>query len=235
MNARKLRVHFLQHVSFEALGSISEWIETKGHELSKTYFKESEELPKHSDYDLLIIMGGPMSIYDEERFPWLKKEKDFIRDAVTQGKHVIGICLGAQLIADSFGSPVRKMDKKEIGWFPLFKTNGKNTIINHFPDKFTCFHWHGEMFDIPDGAEKLFESKGCENQGFIFKNALAFQFHLEMTEDAIERMIEKGSDELIKDTYVNSPEELKNGLSNLALNKDILFELLNKIEGRIIN
>ncbi|MEW8197867.1 MAG: type 1 glutamine amidotransferase, partial [Candidatus Thiodiazotropha endolucinida] len=114
-----MRAHYLQHVPFEDLGSIENWLKRSGYEITRTRLYESEELPGIESVDLLVIMGGPMSVNDDQDFPWLVEEKEFIKKVIESGKPVLGICLGAQLIACSLGAEVFSNSVKEIGWIPI--------------------------------------------------------------------------------------------------------------------
>ncbi len=114
-----MRLHSLEHVPFEDLAEIGVWAENKGYNLSRTRFYVNDQLPALSEIDWLVVMGGPMNIYEEDRYPWLTREKAFIADAISQRKLVLGICLGAQLIADVLGGPVSQNQFKEIGWLPV--------------------------------------------------------------------------------------------------------------------
>ena len=111
--------HYLQHVFFEGLGSIAPWLQSAGYEITRTPFFKSMNLPDPEEIDLLVVMGGPMSVNDEVQFPWLAMEKWFIREAIGAGKPVLGVCLGAQLIASAMGARVYANAHKEIGWFPI--------------------------------------------------------------------------------------------------------------------
>ena len=206
-----MNIHFLQHVPFEGLGSIAGWIADKNYHLQTTRLFNNETLPKVSDFDGLIVMGGPMGIYDHEQYPWLPAEKRLIADAVGSDRKILGICLGAQLIADVLGTKVFKNKYKEIGWFPVEKTpEAAKTAINAvLPDKLEVFHWHGDTFDIPQKAVRLFSSEACANQAFIYDDrVLALQFHLEMMYQNCEDIIKNGSDDLTPGPYVQSPEEM---------------------------
>ena len=114
-----MRVHCLQHVPFEGLGCIEPWLQSSGHAVTFTRFHESATLPELDHVDLLIVMGGPMSVNDEAEFPWLVQEKRFVRDAIHAGKSVLGVCLGAQLIAAAMGARVYQNHTREIGWLPV--------------------------------------------------------------------------------------------------------------------
>src|SRR5271170_6697939 len=115
----KMRIHYFQHVPFEGLGCIAQWAAEKEHTVTATRFYLDEPAPNPGEIDWLVVMGGPMNIYEEAEYPWLAREKRFIGEAIRGGKTVIGICLGAQLIADVMGGPVTRNLEKEIGWFPI--------------------------------------------------------------------------------------------------------------------
>lgn len=162
---KKMRAHILQHVSFEDSGSMGLWLAKSQAEISYTRFFEDQVLPQVRDLDLVIAMGGPMSVKDELALPWLRAEKDFIRQAVRSGVSVLGVCFGAQLIASALGARVYRNSQKEIGWFPIERTVHATDVFC-FPKKCTVFHWHGETFDLPEGAVQLARSQGCSNQAF---------------------------------------------------------------------
>ena len=128
-----MRAHYFQHVPFEGLGSIEPWLQKAGYEITSTRFYESTELPDLKTIEVLIVMGGPMSVNDEDKFPWLVAEKQFIRDAIAKRKPVLGICLGAQLIASTLGAIVYSNQEKEIGWFPICGITSNDLSSFHFP------------------------------------------------------------------------------------------------------
>ena len=158
-----MRAHYLQHVPFEGLGIIKPWLKAEGYELTNTRFYESAVFPDLNEVDLFIVMGGPMSVNDEVEFPWLVEEKQFIRRCIEEEKSVLGICLGAQLIASSLGARVYPNHVKEIGWFTVEGVLSPNREAFCFPLSQEVFHWHGETFDLPTGAFRLARSEGCEN------------------------------------------------------------------------
>jgi GMP synthase-like glutamine amidotransferase len=229
---RKLRIHYFQHVLHEGLGSIEEWVSLSGHSLSSTKFFESAALPEMSDLDWLIIMGGPMSVNDEEQFPWLTSEKQFIKKAVEAGKIVLGICLGSQLVSSALGAKVYHNKEKEIGWFDVELTNAAQTgrLFNEMGSRIRVFHWHGDTFDLPEDAIHLAYSKACTNQAYLYKDrVLALQFHLEPTWNLLLGMIESGRNELTPGKYVQSEDELLRHRQLLESNKEIMFALLNRL------
>jgi GMP synthase-like glutamine amidotransferase len=204
-----MRAHYFQHVPFEGLGSIEPWLQNAGYEISSTQFFDSGGLPEIGDIDLLVIMGGPMSVNDETEHPWLVKEKNFIRSAVEAGKPVLGICLGAQLIANVMGCKVFPNSVKEIGWFPVEAVESENASVLRFPEETIVFHWHGETFNLPKGAVQLAKSKGCENQAFqIGRNVIGLQFHLETTPVSAQEIVENCRDDLVDGKYIQSETEI---------------------------
>jgi GMP synthase-like glutamine amidotransferase len=181
-----MRSHYLQHVPFEGLGSIEPWLKAAGHKITGTHFYEAADLPDLDEFDLLVIMGGPMSVNDEHEFSWLLVEKDFIRRAIEAGKSVLGICLGAQLIANAMGSRVYRKPFKEIGWFPIYGMTVPDRKAFCFPPRTEVFHWHGETFDLPVGAIQLAGNEATENQAFqLGRSVIGLQFHLETTPDSV--------------------------------------------------
>lgn len=204
-----MRAHYLQHVPFEGLGSIEPWLTRAGYTISRTPFFESAALPELGDIDLLIAMGGPMSVNDEEAYPWLAAEKRFVAAAIEAGKPVLGVCLGAQLIAAALGAAVYANSQKEIGWFPIKGVGGGGAGGFPFPRSIVGFHWHGETFDLPEGAVHLARSEACVNQAFQFgSNVVGLQFHLETTPEGARAIATNCRDELTPGRYVQSEAEI---------------------------
>jgi GMP synthase-like glutamine amidotransferase len=205
-----MRIHYLQHVPFEDLANIESWARSRGHALTRTLLFQDESLPKMEDFDWLIIMGGPMNIYEHDKYPWLVKEKEFICRAIAGDKIVLGICLGAQLMADVLGGKVRRNEEREIGWFPVMLTaEGQSSrIFGVLPERFVAIHWHGDTFAIPPRAARTAESEACKNQAFELGKAVGLQFHLESSMDSIDHLIQNCGDELTDGRYVQRPKEL---------------------------
>lgn len=204
-----MRVHSFQHVPFEGLGSIEPYLDSKGYGITKTKFFESADIPDINEIDFLIIMGGSMSVNDEDKFPWLIREKRFIQNFIGTGKPVLGVCLGAQLIANSMGVKVYQNIFKEIGWFPIEGILSNNHSIFNFPSLVEVFHWHGETFDIPKGASLLARSEGCENQAFqIDDSVIGLQFHLEITPESANSIVSSCRHQLVPSKYVQTEEQI---------------------------
>ena len=227
-----MRIHLLQHVNFESGGFIENWIKENNHSLTVTRFFKSENLPPLNEIDWLIIMGGPMGVYDEDKYPWLKDEKQFIASAIKAGKTVLGICLGSQLIADALGAKIYPNKFKEIGWFPISLTDeGRNNyFVNSIQDKQIVFHWHGDTFDLPEGAIHLAKSAGCLNQAFVSnEKVVGLQFHLEVTEKSLKDMIENGKNEIREAKYIQNENGIYEGTINCEKNNSLLNNLLNRL------
>ncbi len=202
-----MKVHVFQHAPFEDLGSIRCWLDQRGAEISYTRWFAGDPVPALDEFDMLIAMGGPMSVNDERDLPWLKDEKAAVREAIARDIAVLGVCLGAQLIASALGARVYRNAVKEIGWFPIQAVSGS---LFQFPSECTVFHWHGETFDLPLGATLLARSEACKHQAFQLKrNVIGLQFLLEMTPDRTLAMVENCRHELVPDGYVQSEAELR--------------------------
>jgi GMP synthase (glutamine-hydrolysing) len=229
-----MKIHYLQHEPFEDLGTILEWAAERGHPVSATMLYKGEPLPSLSSFDMLVIMGGSMSVYEEQKHPWLANEKQFIKQAIESVKAVMGICLGAQLIASALGARVYKHTHKEIGWFPVTLTPEgiKSEMFKDWPARFPALQWHGDTFDLPANAIKTASSEGCANQAFVFGlRTLAIQFHIESTAQSVERLLTNCEGEIIAgEPYIQSVEAIKNQKHHIPLVKKLLFRLLDAIE-----
>ncbi len=228
-----MRIHIFQHASFESPGFIEEWAKEKNYPVTLTRFYEPSSLPDLQDFEWLIIMGGPMGVYDEDKFPWLKDEKLFIKKAIDNGKIVLGICLGSQLIAASLGAKVYPNKFKEIGWWniKLSEEAKESYLFKSLPDEIKVFQWHGDTFDLPKGAVQLAESEVCKNQAFIYKEKiLALQFHCEVTENSLQEMLKESNNELKKEKYVQTAEGIGKQKNLILENNKILSIILERLE-----
>jgi GMP synthase-like glutamine amidotransferase len=227
-----MRIHHLQHVPFEGIGSMEPYFINQGHKLSSTHLYRNEPLPQLHDFDWLIVMGGPMGVRDELQYPWMRQEKSFIKSSMESGKIVLGICLGAQLIADVLGAKVYKNRCREIGWFPLHVTEQADTTVFQglFPQGIEVFHWHGDTFDIPESGVLVASSEACQNQGFIVENRIVgLQFHLETTPGSAKALVENCRNELDGSEFVQDEKELLLDESRfLHINK-----VMNSVLGRL--
>ena len=206
-----VKVHVLQHVSFEGLGNIEPWLHDRGAQITYTRFDDPAwKLPPVEGLDLVISLGGPMSVNDEAKLPWLAPEKAFVREAIQLGVPTLGICLGAQLMANALGARVYPGPQKEIGWFPVEGVAHAEEVAFEFPATLKVFHWHGETFDLPQGAIRLAQSAVCANQAFQYgKRVLALQFHLETTPESLESLVTHCGDELVGSDFIQDVATLR--------------------------
>ena len=222
-----MRAHYLQHVPFEGLGSIETWLQTYGYEITTTQLYESADFPKAEEIDLLVVMGGPMSVNDKNEYPWLADEKKFIRSVIESEKSTLGICLGAQLIANAMGGNVFQNSVKEIGWFPVQAVASSNNAVFRFPMETVVFHWHGETFSLPSGAIQIAESEGCKNQAFqMGRSVIGLQFHLETTPESARSIVANCRDELVEGEYIQTEQDI---LSASQERYNIINNLMNDI------
>lgn len=232
MTQESNRLHYLQHVEAEDLAYIETWAKERGFAVTATRLHLGETLPSIDTFDWLVVMGGPMNIYEEDQHPWLAPEKQFIRKAIDARKTIVGVCLGAQLIADVLGAKVTKNEHIEIGWFSARLTNAaeKLPMFNDIPESFTAFHWHGDRFDIPEGATHILESDACREQGFLYDNhVLALQCHLEETCKSIEHLLANFQHEMVPGEYVQSVAEVRGGVKAIRPMQQVLTHLLDAL------
>lgn len=231
-----MRIRYIQHVPFEGIGAIADWAATRGHEVAGTHvFLES--FPHPGEFEMLVVMGGPMNIYQEREFSWLAEEKRFIRAAIDEGKLVLGICLGAQLLADALGGEVVRGEQPEIGWFPVELTveGGDSQVTGVLPTRFETLHWHGDTFTIPPGAYRTAASSVTPNQAFEFDagRVVALQFHLEATRGSWSELANECATELEPTgTWVRSAVEMLGSAERFDTNNRMLFDLLDAMAAR---
>ncbi len=231
-----LRLHGLRHASFEKEGQIAAWASEHGHSLTHTDLWNGETPPDQDAFDFLIVMGGPMNIYEEDKFPWLAMEKRFLRESIAAGKRVLGVCLGAQLLADVLGGPVSKGMNREIGWFPV--TPGpdvaKSPIFSTLPASYPAFHWHGDTFAIPPRALWVAKSEACAHQAFTSHGdrVVGLQFHLEVSAESLAAMASGCADEITvgpDHPYVQSADDMTAHPERLVQVRGLLNHILDNM------
>jgi len=206
-----MRIHVLQHVPFEGPAGIADWALRNEYNVMITSLFEGADLPGPGDYDWLVVMGGPMGIRDQADYPWLTREAECLRGAIATGKTVVGICLGAQLIAAALGARVYRNGHNEIGWFPIELTaeGQASRLLSRLPHRLDVFHWHGDTFELPDGAVHLARSDGCEHQAFLLdQRVLGLQFHLESTPASVADLVANCADEIVPGEHVQDAERM---------------------------
>ena len=228
--ATPLNVHCLQHVPFEGPAGIADWLTARGHRLTYTHFYRGEALPPIEKFDWLVIMGGPMNVYEHRFHPWLREEKLFIEKAVRAGKTVLGVCLGAQLIADVLGGKVYQNVEKEIGWLPITLHDEAAHFFPGAPNEITVFHWHGDTFSLP-GSVCLASSAGCAHQAFAHgERVVGLQFHIETTLAGIAALVGNCGNELTGGKYIQAATEITGNCAHYAASQRMLATLLEQLE-----
>ena len=233
------RLLIFQHVPYEILGTLDPLLRDAGFRIRYINFgRQPEAKPDITNYDGLIVLGGPMNCDQSDRYPHLDTEIELIRQSIDSGKPVLGICLGAQLIARALGASVSPNQPKEIGWYELNPTKAGSTdpLFQHFGDTQMIFQWHGDMFDIPDGATHLATSPDCKNQAFRYNdNVYGLQFHLEVDAAMIERWLHTPSmaREAMEVGGEDSPEQISTATKqhidqSVALGNRIFGEFIHR-------
>ena len=199
-----METYIFQHIAFEGPGAILPYLESKGYHVHLVKLYAGDPVPSSLDVDFAVLMGGPMSALEEDKYPFMVEEKQLCRELFAADKPVLGVCLGAQIMANAFFAPIRQNPEKEIGFYPVTFENG--FTVN-------AFHWHGETFDIPEYAESIAYSEACRNQGFKMGRSLGLQFHLETTAESLNSLLENCAEELeaalsAKAKYVQSKSQI---------------------------
>jgi len=218
------------HVPYEGPGIIRDWASSEKHKLSISRVYDNEALPRISDPEMLVIMGGPMNVFDFHIHPWMQEEIEWVSSCIESGMPVLGICLGAQIIAAALGAEVYPGGKKEIGWHNLqfLPALGDYKIWGDLPPARKVFHWHGDTFSIPEGATRIAGSQAYPNQGFIYdERVVALQFHLEVTPEGVAELVKNCRDELVPGPYIQTEEEILNETGYFKSNLELMFHLLD--------
>jgi GMP synthase-like glutamine amidotransferase len=229
-----MKIHYLQHVPFEGPANIADWARQKGHRLTGTHLYNDEAFPTMDLFDCLIIMGGPMNIYETEKYPWLQSEKQFIKEAIGHRKVVLGICLGAQLITDVLGGKVTKNPEGEIGWLPVSfnATALQSPLFKNFPEKVYVFQWHNDTFStLGGGATCIASSEACNHQAFIYgERVIGFQFHMESTEASIFSLINHCAAEMVDGIYIQDEKRIRSEMNFLKTANRLMEHFLDQLE-----
>jgi GMP synthase-like glutamine amidotransferase len=236
-----MKIIVLQHVPFEGPAAIQDWADRNNHTLERICCPDNANYPAIDSFDCLIIMGGPMSVNDQ--LPWMTAELAFIRECIDAEQYIIGICLGAQLIAQAIGGSILKNSVREIGWLPVqavkhpsasssAHAHDHHWVSNILPEQFTPLHWHGDTFTLPATASVILSSEGCAHQAFILgQHVLGLQFHLEFDTATASRVATECADELADGgPYVQSAETILHQPDNFKQANALLFKLLDALQ-----
>jgi GMP synthase-like glutamine amidotransferase len=206
-----LRLHLLEHDPLDLSGTnIDLWARDRGHTVSRTYVCSGDPLPELADLDWLMVMGGSPHAYDEVANPWLPAEKALVARALDRGTPILGICFGAQVLAEALGGSLYPAGCGEIGWHEvrLTEEGRRSFLFRNLPDRFETFHWHVDHFTLPPGCLRLAESSAAPNQAFLCpgRPVAGFQFHPEYTLELVDYFAREHSETWVPDTFVPGPE-----------------------------
>ena len=216
----------VQNTRIESSGYLGELLSSDGFDI--TSINAKHEIIPNKKFSLVVILGAPESANDD--LPYLRAEQQLIKNSVEKNIPVLGICLGSQLIAKTFGAKIYSGPKKEIGFYNDLKISSNSTFFSGFQNPFTVFHWHGDTFDLPQGALRLASSEHYPNQAFQYKSAIGLQFHLEVNEEMVNLWLDNTKEKLQKISYIN-PQEIRSEINeNISIVKSNMKNFYNNFK-----
>lgn len=218
----------IRHVKIEHLGLIESYLKLKNFKIDYVDTAEGQVLKEPlENYNLVVVLGGYMGAYEDNLYPFLSYEFKIMEEALKKDIPLLGICLGCQMLAKVLGEKVYKGEKgKEIGFFDIEKVSD-NPLFSNFPKTFKAFQWHGDTFDLPKGAERVFKNENYENQGFVYNKAVGFQFHIEVDENMINQWVETYKKEILEEN-INPDRIISDAKNCIPQLKELLFKFLDK-------
>lgn len=234
-----LTVGVVQHVESEGPAAIATWFQSRGHRLAiwKPYRTGSRIPSEVASSQVLVLMGGPMSANDHDELPWISAELDLVRDRTRAGSPILGVCLGAQLLAKSLGASVGGCHHREIGWYPVqvFSTPSSDDPwreVFEQPQAITVLHWHGETFSLPTGAVHRASSAACANQLFTVGDRLVgMQFHCESTQESVNALVTASAHEIGGGPFEMSASTITaDSLRHEPSARPLLYRILSRVE-----
>jgi GMP synthase-like glutamine amidotransferase len=226
-----VKIHCLLHSAIGGDIHLPDWAASRGHAWTESIVPEAIDLPRPENADCLVVLGGPMSAWEEGKHPWLTAEKRTIESFIDAGRPVLGICLGAQMLADIFGARTYRGAQPEVGWHRVRAApeSRVDPVASVLPDEIETFLWHADTFDIPDGALRIAGSAAFANQGFVWNLVLALQFHLEVRPDWVRRLVERDADQLVEAGFVQSSARVLGQREEVyRANNALMDRLLNR-------
>ena len=221
---------FIQNTSIEDPGYLGELLDNDGFDIISVNAKY-EKIPENK-FSLVVILGAPQSANDD--LLYLRQEQKLIKNYVQNDIPVLGICLGSQLIAKTFGAKVYKGPKKEIGFYHDLMISNNSKLFHGFKNPFSVFHWHGDTFDLPVGATRLALSENYSNQAFQYKSAIGLQFHLEVNEKMVNLWLDKTEEKLQQIPYIDPLKirsDIYENISIVKSNMEIFYNNFKSVFG----
>ena len=219
-------VLLVQNTRIEGSGYLGELLSNDGFDITSIHAKH-EAIPEKK-FSFVVILGAPESANDD--LPYLLNEQKLIKNSVDNEIPVLGICLGSQLIAKTFGAKVYKGPIKEIGFYNDLKFSNNSKLFDGFKNPFSVFHWHGDTFDLPNGATRLALSENYSNQAFQYKSAIGLQFHLEVNEQMINLWLDKTEEKLQQIPYID-PKKIRSEIDgNISIVKSNMGNFYNNFK-----
>ncbi len=234
-----MRIQLIEHDAEDfSRTNISFWAAQKGYPVRQTYICNNEDLPPIESFDWLMVMGGSPHAWDDQGNPWLQAEKAFLGDALAKDKIILGICFGAQLLAEALGGQIFSHRHKEIGWheIALNRKGRKCFLFQNVPQSFVSFHWHSDHFSLPESCSTLASSKATENQAFVCNGQplVGFQFHPEYTREMVSYYAREHSQDWLCDDFVNDKDEVLACTDQLPDTYWLMETLLNNMEREFV-
>ncbi|MDP0501762.1 MAG: amidotransferase [Verrucomicrobiota bacterium JB022] len=226
-----MEVHVLQHLPFEAPGSIASWAEARGHQLKVTHLYAGQTVPAADEIRMLIVLGGSMGVNDEADYPWMTDEKKLLRHLLHQTQvPVAGICLGAQLIASCLGQRVFRGPVMEVGWAPLMLTPAAREDRVAWQAGITPLHWHHDTFELPPEAIVLASTPDFSHQAYRWQDrVLGLQFHLEATPAGVEALCAECPQDVQAGVWGQTQAQITNCAIQCVQTQPLLFALLDDL------
>ena len=235
-----MRIQLIEHDPEDfSRTNISFWAAEKGHPLNQTFICNNEALPPVDSFDWLMVMGGSQHAWDEQGNSWLQEEKAFVREALDKGKLILGICFGAQILAEALGGRIFPNEHKEIGWHDvsLNRQGRESFLFQNIPQSFVSLHWHSDHFSLPANCTRLANSKASENQAFVCNGRplVGLQFHPEYTRDMVKYYAGEHSQDWVPDMFVSSGDEVLARTDEIPDTYWLMEALLNNMELEFTN
>jgi GMP synthase-like glutamine amidotransferase len=230
-----MRIQLIEHDPEDfSRTNISFWAAEKGHPVNQTFICKNEALPPLDSFDWLMVMGGSQHAWDEQGNSWLQEEKAFVRKALDNGKPILGICFGAQILAEALGGRIFPNEHKEIGWHDvsLNRQGRESFLFQNIPQSFVSLHWHSDHFSLPASCTRLADSNASENQAFVCSGRplVGLQFHPEYTRDMVKYYAAEHSQDWVPDMFVSSGEEVLARTDEIPDTYWLMEALLNNLE-----